>query len=247
MALEVIYASTDRQLTTTGYLKELLLGATATSTERDGLFSRHIGRASAWAEGFIGQPLTVQTYRETLAGYGRRRLMLSHTPVRAVIAVYRGTDTEDATAIATSEFIVEDRGAGLLARNNGFQWSAAMQFSGGGLIGGDAIPLDPAPLAGQEYRPFLVDYVAGWTYDGISTDSDNWSTVKGTTSTGRTLPEDVEHGVLLKAQSLVLNNQDVHEERLGDLEVRYNARSVADDSEVHRPWGQALQSWRRVV
>lgn len=246
MPLEVIYASTDRQLTTTGNVKELVLGATATSTSRDNLLDRHITRASRAVETFLGQDVTLQTYRETVAGMGRRSLMLSRTPVRAVKALYRGTDTDDATVVESSEFILDPE-AGLIQRDGGFTWTVPLQGRGNAVWGGDAIPLDPQPLGGQEERPWLVDYVAGYVYAGLSPDSDNWSTEKGTTSTGRTLPEDIETGAILKAQDLHDNKADVRSEKLGDLSVEYNARSVRADGRALEPWEQWLYPYKRMV
>lgn len=220
--ISVAVASTDEDLTTTGLLKEIVLGATATSTALDAYLGRLIRRSSRWAESFIDAgPLTVQTYRETVSAFGRRNLMVSRTPIRAVLGVYRGTDTDEAVVLATSEFIVDDRDAGLIGRNVGFSWDVPLQWHGSALSGGDAIPLDPQPLSGQENKPWLVDYVAGWTYAGIDTGSANWSTVAGTTSTGRTLPEDVEMAIIQRGQRLFQNRDGVASESLGDAAVTY--------------------------
>lgn len=220
--ISVAVASTDEDLTTTGLLKEIVLGATATSTALDGYLGRIVRRSSRWAESFIDAgPLTVQTYRETVSAFGRRSLLLSRTPVRAVIGFYRGTDTDDALAILTSEFTVEDREAGIISRNQGFAWEVPFQWHGSALSGGDAIPLDPQPLSGQESKPYLVDYVAGWAYGGVDTGSANWSTVAGTTSTGRTLPEDVEMAIIQRGQRLFQNRDGIASESLGDAAVTY--------------------------
>lgn len=232
--LAVSVASTDRDLTTTGALKALILGATATSTLQDVRLSALIRQASRWAETFVGYPLTVQSYRESVAGFGRRNLMLARVPIVAVSAVYDATDTGTATLLNTSEYRVEDTEAGFLSRDQGFAWTASMQWRSGprGTFGtaGDAIPLEPQPMPGQEYKPWLCDYVAGWTYNGVSTSSPNWSTVNGSTSTGRTMPEDIEQAVLLRAQELHVNPLGVVKEVVGDLSVQYNARSVNLDS-----------------
>lgn len=246
MSLQVMVKSTDPDLTTTGFMKAQLLGATATSTVNDVVWSNSIRAASRWAETYIGQPLTVQTYREAVAGFGRRTLRLSRTPILAVKAVYDATDTGEATQIRTSEFILEDADAGLLARDRGFEWTPTqMMRMGAAAYGGDAVPLDFFPAPGQEYKPFLVDYVAGWTYGGIDTGSANWSTEKGTTSTGRTLPEDVEQAVMMKAINLFEDDEDVAQERLGDLQVTYNFQSTqADTPTVYK---QLLEPYVRLV
>lgn len=247
MALQVVVQSTSGgSLTTVESLREMALGATATSTAMDAYLAKLVARGSQWAETYMNRgPVSVATYRETVAGFGRRSLMLSRTPVRAIKAVYNATDTGTAVLMNTSEFIVEDAEAGLVARNVGFAWDAALQWRGAAVMYGDAIPLDPAPLSGQEYKPWLVDYVAGWTLDGISTDSENWSTEKGTTSTGRTLPYDVEQAVLQRAQVMFQNRDGVESETLGDLSVKYNGRSQQDDDLW--PYEETLAAYRRFL
>lgn len=218
MSLEVTVQSTDRDLATTGALRAMVLGATATSTMQDAHLSNLIRRGSRWAESFIGYPLTVQSYRETVAGFGNRNLTLSRTPLRSVSALYEATDTGSQAALGTSEFRVENADAGFLSRDAGWNWSAR--------YGGD---LDLRPLSGYETKPNLVDYTAGWTYAGLSTSSANWSTVAGSTSTGRTLPEDIEHAVLVWCQKVYSVPVGVASEELGDLKVEYNARSDRKD------------------
>lgn len=222
--LETILGATDPDLTTTGALK-LRLGLDASSTGYDAVLSATIRAASRWAETYVGYPLTLGTYRETLPGYGRRTLRLARTPIRAVTALYAATSTDEGPQIFTSEFRVEDRAAGLLSRDIGFAWTAPVELE-----------LDLRPLPGEEYRPYMADYVAGYSYAGVSTDSPHWSTEWGTTSTGRTLPEDVEEAVLAKAQAIheeqagtaAAGGGDVASEQLDDIRVNY--RSASSDS-----------------
>lgn len=242
--LDVVTASTDRSLATVAALKSLALGATATSTVQDAYFADLIARSSRWAESYLGYPLTLQTYQECVAGYGARRLVLARTPIVAVDRVFDATDTGTATQILSSEFRVQDRDAGFLSRNQGWPWTATLQapsFSGWA-GGGPAFPLSPEPVPGDEYEPFLVDYRAGWTLAGVETTSANYSTANGTTSTGRTLPEDIEYGVLLRAQDMFegLDN-DITAESLGDLSVNY--ASVQTDKPT--PAERLLMPYRR--
>lgn len=236
MSLDVTVLSTDRDLTTTGALKALLLGATATSTALDAHLSNLIRRGSRWAESYVGTPLTVQSYRETVPGFGRRNLMLARTPLRAVSALYESTDTGTAIALASTEIRVENAEAGFLSRDDGWGWTVPSE--------GD---LELRPMTGQEWRPWMADYVAGWTYDGLSTSSANWSTAAGSTSTGRTLPEDIEQAVLLWCVKAHTVPPGVASEQLGDVRVEYNLRSNRKDSE--QQWQEhelMLEPYRRV-
>ena len=74
----------------------------------------------------------------------------------------------------------------------------------------------------------MAEYVAGYTRGGIDTGSDLWSTAKGTTSTGRTLPEDLEAGVIAKVVSLYESGggEEIAELAVGDLRQRASSFGV---------------------
>lgn len=218
MLITVTATSTDDQLTTTEAVKERL-GLSLTATSEDDYLDSIISRASRWAETYIGRgPLTAQSYREALSGYGGRRMPVSRRPVRAITGLWDATDTGQATTVLSSEFSL-DREAGHLEREEGWYWDAP------GVPRPHAIPLSPSFYPGEERRDWLSDYVAGWTYAGIDTGSDNWSTEKGTTSTGRTLPYDVEDAVIQKAADIYEDDDDVVFRAVGDLRLRYATNS----------------------
>lgn len=206
--IEIIAESTDDYLTTTAAVK-LALGTT--STANDAEISSAILSASRWAQTYVGYPLVARRYREQIAGYGTRSLLLARTPIRSVVALWDRETTDGASPVATSEMQIE-RKAGLIRRPQGWEWSA---------------PSEPwltnRPLVGQEFPAWLADYVAGYTYAGIDTGSALWSTVAGSTSTGRTLPEDIEEAVIRKAVGFYEGSEDVVEEAVGDLRVRYGS------------------------
>ena len=82
-------------------------------------------------------------------------------------------------------------------------------------------------ISGSEERPWLADYRAGWTYAGLDTGSPNWSTEKGTTSTGqRTLPGDVEEAVIQKVSRVYSGTDDIVSEKIGDLAVNYRSQGT---------------------
>jgi hypothetical protein len=209
--LEIVTASSDPQYTTTAAVKALL-GTTETSD--DSLINSMITVASRWADNYVGYPLSAAGYRETLSGFGGRRMILSRRPVRSVDSLWSATDTGTATTYLTSEFKV-DRDDGFLERDEGFAWDAP------GVPRPFSVPLGVAYWAGEEESPWLADYTAGYTYSGVTTDSDIWSTEHGTTSTGRTLPEDIEHAVLMKAAELYEDEGDIVERSVGDLRLKY--------------------------
>lgn len=230
MLISVTVASTESVASDTATLRTLL-GTTSTADDARQLAA--LKAATKWAENYIGFPLFVQTYRETRPGFYSRRLMLTHTPVRAVPMLLDAASTDDGVEVLSSEYAV-DREAGMLVRDDGWAWTAPIEFD-----------LGPTPRAGQEQEPWLAEYVAGYTRDGIDTGSPNWSTEAGTTSTGRTLPYDIEEAVLTKAAALFEQAEGTDAEQLGDLKVTYNLRSASVDRQA--PEETLLMPYRRLI
>jgi hypothetical protein len=234
MPLTIASSSTDDVYTTTAYVKSLI-GTTATSD--DATISALIRAGSRWVDNYIGYPIAAAKYRETVPTYDRRKMMLARYPIRNVSGLFFGTDTGGSAAeFLSSEFRIESRDGGFLSRDEGFEWTVPMDQE-----------LTMRPRTGHEYKPWLVDYVAGYTLNGIDTGSPLWSTEHGTTSTGRSLPEDIEHATALRVVALYEGNEDVVMEMLGDLQVHY--RSGARDPEVAKltVYEQILEPYRRFV
>ena len=232
--LTVTTTSPDDQYATTEGVKNLL-GISATSD--DTMISNMISRASRRADSYVGYPIGLAGYRETLSGYGGRRMMLSRRPVRGVESFWNATDTGTATTMLSSEFKV-DLDAGFIERDEGFEWDAPA------VPRTFAFPLASHPFAGEEEAPWLADYIAGYSYDGIGATEDLYTTRGGTTSTGRTLPEDIEAAVIHWAAAAYENEHGVTERKVGDLQVKYatdSAGSVVDHAE------ELLGPYRSVV
>lgn len=169
--LTVCCTSTSPNLTTLDAVKDLLgvIGSTD-----DEVLTDLLGRASAAVEAYLGYPLRVQTYQETVAAYDRPTLMLSRTPIVSVSRLFYGTDTGTAAELTSTQFRVEDADAGLVARvapYYSFTWTAPI-----------ATYMADYVRAGSEYRPWLIEYAAG--YRALA----GTSTAAGTTSTGIDLP-----------------------------------------------------------
>lgn len=218
--------STDGHLLSTSSALRSVLGAT--STAEDTYQLALIQRASRWLEGANGlaYPCRVQSYLETVPAYGGQLLMLSRTPIRHVVRVFSGTDTGTAVEYCSTDYRIEDADAGLLSRDVGWAWTAEARYH----LGVTIVP-------NSERRTWRVEYVAGWTYGGLTTDSTHYSTslVGGSTSSARTFPEDLEQAVLLKSVEWAhaAAAAGVVSESVGDLAVTYsqagNYRSEADD------------------
>lgn len=239
--LNITTRTTDPDLTTTGALKSRLFGSTTSTEASDALLGGVIRAASRWAEGFVGQPLVLQSYEETVPTYGTRVLMLKRTPLRS-LRLYESTD-DNAYEVTSTQFWVDDREAGFLTRDEGWPWTAPSELE-----------LEERPLPGEESAPWYVVYQAGYTYNGLSTDSTHYSTHAGSTDTGRTLPEDVEEAVLLKCRSIYeqsVEGGEVQSERLGDLETVYRSggegRGSALQAEGLGAAELLLSQYRRVV
>ena len=176
-------------------------------------------RASAWAETYLGYPLPLQVYSETLAGFGGREIMLSRAPLVRVLRFFDATATGDAAAICSSDFRVEDAAAGILSRDAGWRWTndradAETQFSLG---------LAPAYLPGREARPWLIEYVAGYRITGSTVTCMGVSSGHDAYTTQATLPDDIVQAVAARAAELLANPMGVQSRRVGDLAVDYGS------------------------
>lgn len=219
--LWVCSASTDSQYTTTGAVALELFASTCVSTSEFGRIDSLITRASRWADSYIGQPLSVQIYGETVPAFGGRCLMLSRVPLRGVTGIYDSTST-GATNYST-QIRIEDAEAGFLSRDEGFAWTALQADS-----------ISDSALPNSETRPWYVIYEAGYSLAGTT------STAGGCTTTGRTLPEDIEQGVIEKVKQLYSGMAGVTSKRVGDLSVTYRSEGLDAPESL-------LQPYRRII
>ena len=161
----------------------------------------------------MAYPLIRQVYAETVPAYDSRVLMLSRTPIRAVTRIFDATDTGTAVALTSTEYSVDDAHAGFLARESRWwPWTAPKR-----------VELSEYRLPGTEAPSWYVSYEAG--YVGVNGTT---STIGGTTSTGRTLPEDIEEAVIRKITEWYLGrraNPAVKSKSVGDLAISYRSES----------------------
>jgi hypothetical protein len=203
------------------------LGSTATCD--DVVQQYTILRASRWAESVIGYPTPVQIYSETVPGFGGRELLLSRTPILRVLRVFDSTTTCEANVYTSSQYRVEDAEAGILSMDAGFPWTALR-----GLGVSDTV------IPNSERRSWLVEYVAGWTPPAGSTATcSNYST-----STGPTLPADIEQAVLIKAREFLQGDANVLRKQVGDLSIEYYK---GNRTQSYDPAYDLLVPYRRVA
>lgn len=204
--ISVCTSSTGTQLTTLEALKAILR---TTSTGTDDLLSSYISRASNAVQEYLGYPIYRQVYRETVAAYGDNQLMLSRTPVLAIESI---TDS-DGNQLESTGYNIEDQDAGLVWRDEGFPWSAAVMFE-----------LDPRPVPGSEKREYVAVYEAGYTLT-CATSTGGYVTA----TTGRTIPEWAELATLETAKSWFKRSAAdgaVQSKRIGDLSISYGNASA---------------------
>lgn len=200
-----------------------LLGATASSCGMD----KAITDASAWVERHVlngpGE-LRRQVYSETLAGYGGQRLMVSRTPLWAVQRLFDDTATCEATAYCSTDFRIEDADAGFITLTDdaGFAWTPMWDLG-----------LRDYPRPNAVQKPWYVVYEGGWQL------TENSSTCMPSTSTSRTLPEDVERAVLLKAAELYQGTSGLESMRVGPLALNYRSEGVDEVVALLAPYRRA--------
>lgn len=195
-----------------------LLGATASSS---GLMERSLLRASAWVERFITNdpavPIRREVVMETLRGNGTPRLMLTRTPILGIQRLFDGTDTGTATEFCSTDFRIEDPDAGFVELTGDRYFSRTVQTS---------MFLDDYPRPNSPTRPWLCVYEAGYQF-ACATSTSSWVT----RTTGRTLPEEIEQAVLLKAAEFYQGTtQGVQRMKVGPLEVNFSSEGQDMDA-----------------
>lgn len=227
----MIWACTTSTAESLATLSDLafVLGATASSSGMD----RALRDGTAWVERHVLDGAGImrrQVYGETVAAYGSQRLRLGRWPVLAIQRLFNGTDTGTATEYCSTSWRIENPDAGFLELigDGGFGWSGIRETY-----------LGQYPRPAAVTRPWFVVYEAGWQLECSST-SDGWVT----TTTGRTLPEDVERAVLTKAAEIYQGSlQGIGSLKVGPLELNY--RSVGSDS-AQDPVIDILAQYRRL-
>ena len=219
--------STESALATMSDLLTVL-GATASSCGMD----KALADATAWAERHILNGPGVmrrQVYAETVAAYGTQRLRLGRFPVLAIQRMFDSTDTGNATEYCSTDHRIENPDAGFVEMRSNATFAPTMGWSN--YMGDYPRPADVS-------RPWFVVYEAGWQLACTSSTGTDWAT----TTTGRTLPEDVERAVLLKAADLYQwSISGASRIKVGPLELNYRSADDAVDPVV-----ELLAPWRRL-
>lgn len=222
LSVSVAATSTDGALTSPEYLRRVL-GATSTDATTNTRQLDAIAAASQWAVQYVGYPLLAQRYTETLAGYGSQDLMVSRTPIRVLLRMFDSTSTSQATEYCSTNYRI-DQDAGLINRDSGFRWTAGVNYHLGAFV-----------VPNSELHPWYVDYIAGYIYPALSTDSAIFTTCAGgTTSTGQTLPADIERAVALKAKEFFEGLEGVQSKGIGDLSITYTSESLGQRGPAER-------------
>ena len=204
-----------------------MLGVTASSSGMDSA----IVRSTKWVETHITNDpagsIQRSVVRETVAGSGSQVLMLSRTPVYKVARMFDSTTTGGTgagTEYCSTDFRGEDKDAGFVSLTNeaGFAWDAVWSWA-----------IDRYPRPGALARSWLVEYEAGWQYACTSSTSNDWLT----TTTGRTLPDDVEQAVLAKAGEFYQGSASgIESLRVGPLGINYSSEALDPIAELLAPY-----------
>lgn len=214
MLLAVCGSSTNEDLASLADVKDALdIG----DNGYDQTLERFIDRASGRISRFCGRALTVQVYQELLPAFGGVNLRLSHYPVRSILRVFDGSDTGVATELSSTDYRL-DKEAGLINRDEGFEWTYQTR----------AEPA-PFPIAGAEYRNWLIEYSAGYVGP-----FGKESTEDGTTSTGPTLEADIQDACISLVRSMWHSRKreaGVTSRKVGELSVTYSqqTKELPDD------------------
>lgn len=229
MILNVLASSTDGLLVSLADTKEAL---DITDEGADEALTRFIRRGSSRIESYVGRPLLSQVYQAVVPSYGGQLLQLPRYPIGAVLRVFDGTDTGTATALSSTEYrTLASRGQ--LQRDAGWGWSYI------------AYPdVAPFPEPGQEYPRYLVEFSAGYI---PANGKDVSATGDGTTTTGTTVPYDLQDAAIMVTRSMWLGKgrePGVTSKSVGELSISY---SSAPTSGIPDEVAAMLQPYRSHV
>lgn len=215
--LTVTTTSTSGALTSLDALKTQL---GITTTDQDAVLEDAIDAASDAVATYIGYYPLRQSYRETIAGFGARTMMVSRTPLTSVSAIYYGST---GLLADPNSYVIDNTEAGFIVRDQGFPWSAGVEWD-----------LDAHIAPRSERKVFIVDYTAGWTF---STGS-------------HTLPYDLERATLEGAKTFYLGRKrdgSIASKRVGDLSLTYSRAGVREAQNALPDMSIAfLERYRRI-
>lgn len=177
-----------------------------TTTADDEIMQSALNRATALIEGYIGYPLRRQVYLETLAGYGSLELQVTRTPLRAIEAIYYGSELVD-----PSSYDIASEGAGLIYRELGWPWSAGIDWD-----------LSPRVTPKSESRSYTAVYESGYCINGST--EDGWLT------TGEPVPAEIESAAIAAATFLYKGagrDPSIQTKKIGDLSITYQGGGSA--------------------
>ncbi len=238
--LQVCTTAADADYATTGDVMMVLFRSTSTamvaSTQEINYIGQLARRASRDADRVLGYTLAQQVYSESLDSHGRRNLVLGVPPLVKVLRFFDSTATEDATEVCSTDYRVESWTGAILSRDGGWRWTADLAQAQTCFNMG----LSPAWRPGQRTRPWLVEYIAGFSPTGTTSTASGRTTDDPTWTTGPTLPDDLVPAVALRAAELYSTPLGVTSRSIGDLSVSYGSRDPSAD-----PFRGALDQYVR--
>jgi uncharacterized phiE125 gp8 family phage protein len=217
MLLTVCSSATGDLLVSVADLKEAM---DLTDAQHDETLTRFIRRSSSRIETYVGRTLFDQVYQVALPSYGGPILQLPRYPIRSVLRVFDGTDTGVGTELAATDYRV-DYERGQLIRNSHWAWSYQTYAD---------VAAFPEP--GHEYPRWLVEFSAGYI---PAAGKDASATQDGTTTTGSTVPGDLQDAAISLTRSLWYartREAGITSKSVGELSVHYGAQTGAIPDEV---------------
>jgi len=207
MALTVTTTSTHTKLVKLSQVKTAL--SVTTSTAYDTNLTDIIDMASDSIRDHCGRTFRLQGYTQTLPGNGSQFLKLKNIPIVEVTSVTLRGD-------AITDYTIEDRGAGLLFRELGWEWTVAAGTH----------TLVDYPIPEGDLFKFSVVNAAGYRMPDNATASDSSTSV-----VIQQLPKRITKAALVtvvswfKGQS---RDEDIKSKKLGPLSIQWamnNAKS----------------------
>jgi hypothetical protein len=212
--LTVLSAATNTKLTTLETVKEEL---GITHMDSDIKLLRIIQEASDAVFRFCDRMFALQSYRETIRGYGGNTITLSVTPVKIVTSVLSSNSP-------VLDYTLEDPDAGFLYRQAGWEWTAVVGWG-----------LERYFRPGSEAPSFVVEYQAGYVMPGDA----------GIPSLPKDI-ERACIDTVRAWHNLGRRDPTIQQKRVGDLVLTYQ-KSDPDAAALPFSAIRLLEPWRRAI
>lgn len=217
MSITVVTPTDSRDLTTLEAVKDRLV---ICDNANDAVLNRLIKESTDYIYRLTCRFFARETVIEKVKGFDNTQLMVSRTPIVSITSI---TDDNGEPVI---DFEIDDKDAGLIYRENGWQWQPSRWFAA-----------SPVIVPNTEKKNYTVTYEGGYYTPGSA---------QGV----RDLPYDLESLAIDYVQFVYIDSIDgdptVKAHKVGDISVTKGSMDQKDSGFAMANLRRKLKLWSRI-